>query len=339
MLYIAMRFIDGEDLGSLLRRHGALEPEQALSVIGQAASALDAAHASGLVHRDVKPANILLAGTGSHVYLTDFGVAKRLAAPGLTRTGFFVGTVDYCSPEQIEGKTVDARSDIYALGGVLFHCLAGRPPYEKDSDVAVITAHLLDPPPTISSTHAHLPPAVDAVIEKAMAKRPEERYQTGAELVAAAREAFAGAGSATAASATDPARGARATATAAAATAAAPETVAAAGTAAPTAPSPAVEGETAEATVAAGAARRRPSRRTLIVIGVIVLIALAAVVAVVATQGGSKKATTPPPPPPLPVGSGVPTTARPWLASAGGSLYARARKEWSPSSIPPRSVR
>ena len=123
-------------------------------MIGQAGSALDAAHASGLVHRDVKPANILIAGGGNHVYLTDFGVAKRLAAPGLTRTGFFVGTVDYCSPEQIEGKTVDARSDIYALGGVLFHCLAGRPPYEKDSDVAVITAHLLDPPPTISSVRA-----------------------------------------------------------------------------------------------------------------------------------------------------------------------------------------
>ena len=323
VLYIAMRFIEGEDLGSLLRRNGALEPEQALSVIGQAGSALDAAHASGLVHRDVKPANILIAGDGKHVYLTDFGVAKRLAAPGLTRTGFFVGTVDYCSPEQIEGKTIDARSDIYALGGVLFHCLAGRPPYEKDSDVAVITAHLLDPPPTISSVDANLPPAVDAVIEKAMAKRPDDRYQTAADLVTDARDAITEPRSTTAASPTDPSRNAQATETVEAAVVApASETVAAPETAPPTEPSPVVEGETAEPTVAAKAARRLPaSRRTLIVVGVLVLAAVAAVVAVLATRGGSTKSTSPPPPPPA-AGPGVPTTARPWLASAGGSLYA-----------------
>ncbi len=326
VLYIAMRFIEGEDLGSMLRRDGALDPELAVSMIGQAGSALDAAHASGLVHRDVKPANILIAGDGKHVYLTDFGVAKRLAAPGLTRTGFFVGTVDYCSPEQIEGKTVDARSDIYALGGVLFHCLAGRPPYEKDSDVAVITAHLLDPPPTISSVRANLPETVDAVIGKAMAKRPEDRYQTAGELVTATHQAMTEPRPATAAAPTDPSSEAEATETVEAVVA--PETVAAPGTALPTQPSPVVEGEKAEPTVTAKAARRLPaSRRTLIVVGVLVLAAVAAVVAVLATRGSSNatKSTSPPPPPAspgTPTGPGVPTTARPWLASAGGSLYA-----------------
>jgi len=204
VLYLAMRFIPGEDLGSLIRSEGALELPFVLSVIEQAASALDAAHASGLVHRDVKPANILISESRSHAYLTDFGVAKRMKSLGLTRTGFFVGTVDYCAPEQIEGKEVDARTDIYALGGVLFHCLAGHPPYEKDSDVAVITAHLLEPPPAISSVRENLSPGIDGVIRKAMAKRPEDRFQSAGELAAAAREALTGPHAAVTTASTEP---------------------------------------------------------------------------------------------------------------------------------------
>ena len=332
VLYIVMRFIEGEDLGSMLRRNGPPDRSLAVSMIGQAGSALDAAHASGLVHRDVKPANIMIAGDGTHVYLTDFGVAKRLAAPGLTRTGFFVGTVDYCSPEQIEGKTVDARSDIYALAGVLFHCLAGRPPYEKDSDVAVITAHLLEPPPAITSVCADLPPAVDAVIVKAMAKRPEDRYQTAGEMTAAARDAITEPRPTAAAPPTEPARTVAAVETVeaaaqAAVTLAPSETVAAPETALPTAPSPVV-GDDEALPAAARAGRRLPaSRRTLLVAGVLLVAAVAAVVAVIATRGGStgKQVTSPPPPPP-PAGTVenpvVPTTARPWLASASGSVYA-----------------
>ena len=257
----------------------------------------------------MKPGNILIAANGKHVYLTDFGVAKRLAAPGLTRTGFFVGTVDYCSPEQIEGKAIDARSDIYALGGVLFHCLTGRPPYEKDSDVAVITAHLLEPPPVISSVRANLPPALDAVIGKAMAKRPDDRYQTAEEMVTAADTALALAATEAAETVEAPAG--------VETVAAVPETAATPGAAPPTEAAPAMQ---EEPTVADTAARRLPvSRKLLLVVGIVVLAAVAAVVALLATRGGSSKSTTPPRPP---AGSIVPTTARPWLASASGSLYA-----------------
>jgi serine/threonine-protein kinase len=159
-------------------------------VIEQVASALDAAHASGLVHRDVKPANILIGDPGIRVYLTDFGVAKQAAAPGLTRTGSFVGTVQYCAPEQIEGKEVDSRTDVYALGCVLFHCLAGRPPYTRDTEVAVMHAHMVEPPPTPSSLDPGLPQALDGVIATAMAKDPEMRYATAAALAQALREAL-----------------------------------------------------------------------------------------------------------------------------------------------------
>jgi serine/threonine-protein kinase len=189
VLYIAMRYVEGEDLRSLIERKGTLG-DRTLAVIEQVASALDAAHASGLVHRDVKPANILIGDPGMRAYLTDFGIAKQASAPGLTRTGSFVGTVDYCAPEQIEGKKVDARTDIYALGCVLFHCLSGRPPYAKETEVAVMHAHMAEPPPVPSALNPRLPQALDGVIATAMAKQPEMRYATCTTLAHALREAL-----------------------------------------------------------------------------------------------------------------------------------------------------
>ncbi len=195
VLYIAMRYVAGTDLGALLARQGRLTPERAVGIVTQIGSALDAAHAQGLVHRDVKPGNILLSAGASdeaeHVYLTDFGVAKQTRTPaGLTRTGLFVGTVDYSAPEQIEGKEIDGRADVYALGCVLYQCLTGALPYEKDSEVATLYAHLHEPPPALSERRPGLPPAVDAVIAKALAKSPDDRDSTCRELSTAAREAL-----------------------------------------------------------------------------------------------------------------------------------------------------
>ncbi|MEZ5098917.1 MAG: protein kinase [Thermoleophilia bacterium] len=196
VLYISMRYVEGTDLKALLERNGPLGSERALAIIAQVAAALDAAHAKGLVHRDVKPANVLISsGPGTsdsdHVYLTDFGVAKETARKtGWTRTGFFVGTIDYAAPEQIEGKALDARTDEYALGCLLYECLTGIPPFRKDSEVAVLLAHLMEPPPSITVARTELPPALDAVLARAMAKSPDERYATCREFVAAAQAAL-----------------------------------------------------------------------------------------------------------------------------------------------------
>ena len=142
-----MRHVAGDDLRTLVRRSGPLEPGQAARIVGQVAAALDAAHASGLVHRDVKPANILL-GQGEHAYLTDFGLTKHvLSDAGTTKSGHWVGTIDFVSPEQIRGERVDARSDVYALGCVLHYVLAGRPPFTPEGDEAKLWAHLSEPPP------------------------------------------------------------------------------------------------------------------------------------------------------------------------------------------------
>ena len=194
VLYIAMRYVEGIDLNALLAREGRLEPRRALAIVAQVGVALDAAHAQGLVHRDVKPGNILLAGggglEGDHVYLTDFGVAKQTATrSGLTKTGLFIGTVDYAAPEQIEGKPLDGRADVYALGCVLYQCLTGALPYEKDSDVAMLYAHLMDPPPSPQAKRPDLPSRVRRDVRAALAKSPADRYSTCRELVAAAREA------------------------------------------------------------------------------------------------------------------------------------------------------
>jgi class 3 adenylate cyclase/tRNA A-37 threonylcarbamoyl transferase component Bud32 len=195
-LFMAMRLVaGGRDLDILLRENGPLLPDRALAVVGQVADALDAAHAAGLIHRDVKPGNILVTTISGrdHAYLCDFGLARaREYAGGVTRTGELVGTVDYVAPEVIEGAAIDGRVDLYSLGCVLFETLTGAPPYRRDSDVASLYAHMHATAPSVHEREASLPAAVDTVIARALAKDPDERYATGAELVAAARAALAG---------------------------------------------------------------------------------------------------------------------------------------------------
>ena len=188
LLYIAMACVDGSDLKTLLGEEGRLPLRRALRIVGQVASALDAAHARGLVHRDVKPANILV-GDDDRAYLSDFGVVKELASGGMTRTGTFVGTIEYCAPEQIEGRPVDARTDVYALACVLYECLAGTAPFHRSSEVAVLNAHLHAPPPKLTRAAPDLPPALEHVLGKALSKSPLDRYASCGELVAAARAA------------------------------------------------------------------------------------------------------------------------------------------------------
>jgi DNA-binding beta-propeller fold protein YncE/tRNA A-37 threonylcarbamoyl transferase component Bud32 len=196
VLYIAMRFVRGTDLRTVLGHEGALQPERAFAICTQAAAALDAAHAEGLVHRDVKPANILLApgprpDAPEHVYLSDFGVTKRTSSrTGLTGTGQFVGTLDYAAPEQIEGRPLDARTDVYSLGCVLYECLTGEVPFPRDAEMAVLWAHMSQPPPTVTERQPDLSPAIDEVVARAMAKAPDDRFAACGELADAAQEAL-----------------------------------------------------------------------------------------------------------------------------------------------------
>jgi tRNA A-37 threonylcarbamoyl transferase component Bud32 len=195
VLYLATEYVQGPDLRALLKREQRLEPERALGLVAQVAEALDAAHASGLVHRDVKPGNILVATEGDreHAYLCDFGLARHVSSPSsLTGARGFVGTIDYVPPEQIEGGTIDRRSDVYSLGCVLFECLAGERPFERESELAVVFAHLNEPPPRLSQLRSGVPEALDRVFEKALAKSPGDRYQSCGELVAATRTALQG---------------------------------------------------------------------------------------------------------------------------------------------------
>ena len=179
MLYITMRYIDGPDLGTLVAQEGQLPLSRMLFIVEQIAGALDEAHAAGLVHRDVKPQNILIDTKQDRAYLSDFGIVKHtLTGQSLTRTGSFLGTAHYSSPEQIEGRPVDARTDVYSLGGVVYTCLVGSPPYEKDTEVAVMNAHLSEPPPALNVFRPDLPPALGHVIATAMAKDKDDRYRT-----------------------------------------------------------------------------------------------------------------------------------------------------------------
>ena len=193
-LYIAMEYLEGEDLRTLIRREGRLEPTRAAELVNQLAGALDAAHAKGLVHRDVKPANVLIRRENGdeHAVLTDFGLTKATSSEtGLTGSTGFVGTLDYIAPEQLDNSRVDARADVYSLGCVLFEALSGRVPYPRDSDPAKIWAHMSEPPPTLTEARDDLPAALDEVVRRAMAKKPGERYHSAGALgraaIAAAR--------------------------------------------------------------------------------------------------------------------------------------------------------
>ena len=183
LLYISMRNVEGTDLERLLRAETRLDPGRAVALVSQAAAALDAAHDAGLVHRDVKPGNILLTTdpvtSVDHAFLSDFGVTKRIeTGAGLTRSGQFVGTVDYVAPEQIQDRDVDGRADVYSLGCVLYRCLVGEVPFPRETEIATIYAQVQDPPPVPSERRPDLPGGFDAPIARALAKSREDRFET-----------------------------------------------------------------------------------------------------------------------------------------------------------------
>jgi serine/threonine-protein kinase len=194
VLFLAMRYVPGGDVRTLVRRAGSLSPAQALAIISPVASALDAAHSAGLVHRDVKLANILLdvhPGRPDHVYLSDFGLSKMvMSSLGPTQTGQFLGTPGYSAPEQLEGKQVDGRADQYSLACATFELLCGQTPFPRDQLAAVIWAHLEELPPTLTSRRADLAPAIDSVLAKALAKDPTDRYGSCQAFAEALREAL-----------------------------------------------------------------------------------------------------------------------------------------------------
>jgi serine/threonine-protein kinase len=190
VLYIAMRYVEGSDLKQAIREAGRLEPLRASAIVDQVASALDAAHARGLVHRDVKPANVLLTHE-DHAYVSDFGLTKRaVSVSGLTETGQLIGTIDYVAPEQIKGDPVDQRADVYSLGCLLYECLTGHAPYPRDIEVGVLWAHVETPPPSVTEERPELPSEVDDVLALAMAKDPAERTAAAGDVAAGFRSAL-----------------------------------------------------------------------------------------------------------------------------------------------------
>jgi serine/threonine protein kinase len=194
VLFIAMRYVPGGDVRALLRRLGPLPTARAAGIISAVASALDAAHAARLVHRDVKPANMLVdvrPGRPDHVYLSDFGLTKgAVSSASMTRAGAILGTLNYCAPEQIRGQQVDARTDEYALACAVFTLMSGTPPFHRDDEAAVLYAQLSDPPPPLTLRRPDLPPAVDHVLQQALAKAPSDRYASCGEFADALRLAF-----------------------------------------------------------------------------------------------------------------------------------------------------
>ena len=194
-LFIAMRYVEGADLRQILKVDGALETPRAIDLLAQTARGLDAAHTRGLVHRDVKPSNVLVArseGDAEHVYLADFGLTKTSTSADTARESITLsGSSDYVSPEQIEGTKADGVSDVYALGCVAYECLTGEVPFPRQREIEVLFAHIEEDPPRASVVNDELPSALDTVIAKAMAKEPAGRYRSGTELVDAIRAATA----------------------------------------------------------------------------------------------------------------------------------------------------
>ena len=192
-LWLAMRFVEGEDLGALLRREGPLAPTRAVELCSQVADALDAAHTKGLVHRDVKPANVLVTEEGGreHCYLSDFGLARSGSErPAPKEAAHLSGTIDYTAPEQIAHEPIDARADVYSLACVLYECLTGEPPFARPRTMATLFAHVQEEPPSLHETRPELPEAIDSVVAKALAKTPGDRYETCGDLCSAARTAL-----------------------------------------------------------------------------------------------------------------------------------------------------
>src|SRR3984957_18406650 len=195
VLFIAMRYVSGPDVRTLLQSAGPLPAGRAIEIVSQVAAALDTAHGRGLVHRDVKPANMLLdpapgGGRTEHAYLSDFGLSKQaVAGLGLTATGQLVGTLDYVAPEQIENRPVDGRGDLYSLACTAFEMLSGVPPFRRDQHLALLWAQLSEVPPPLTGRRPDLPLAVDQVMAKALAKSPGDRYARCLDFVEALRAA------------------------------------------------------------------------------------------------------------------------------------------------------
>ena len=314
VLFIAMRYVRGTDLAALIAQRAPLPVGETLAILDQVAAALDAAHAAGLVHRDVKPANVMI--EGQRCYLADFGLTKRATGNSvqLTAAGTFLGTVDYVAPEQIEGREVDGRADVYALTCVLFECLTGSRPYPRDSQVAVVYAQLREPPPRPCELRPDLPAAIDAVIARGMAKQPEGRYSSCGQVVAAARAVLAS-------HATTAPRQPAPAPPPAVAEAAAPAEPVTAPREVPTAPLPSAIAPLAQPSLPTAPLPQDPQppagRRSLVVpLVVVALLAAAAIAAVLALSGGSSEkraaattaatgaASLPPAPAPAPAPNG-----------------------------------
>jgi serine/threonine protein kinase len=192
LLYLTMRYVDGTDLRKLLDDETRLAPARAASLVAQIAGALDEAHRLGLVHRDVKPGNVLIAERSGreHAYLTDFGITRHADDEPLTRTGVALGSVDYMAPEQAHGTAVDARADIYSLGCVFYEMLTGAVVFDRDGDLDKLWAHVHDPPPRLPARE--LPPGLQDVLDRALAKQPQDRQQSATQLAQDVAEAFNG---------------------------------------------------------------------------------------------------------------------------------------------------
>jgi serine/threonine-protein kinase len=193
VLFLAMRYVEGTDLAKVIAEEGALEPKRAVDLLAQIAEALDAAHENGLIHRDVKPSNVLIAESAGKelCYLGDFGLTKRTGSlSGVSVTGNIVGTLEYVAPEQITGDPLDEHSDVYSLGCVLYECLTGQAPFPRATDVALLWAHVHEEPTPPSKARLELPKELDTVLTRALAKEPRRRYRSAGELIAATRSAL-----------------------------------------------------------------------------------------------------------------------------------------------------